>query len=146
MKVIILKKLKKIGEIGTIKEVADGYAINFLFPQGIACPATKKNINTLNKEKNKKIKEVESSLAVAEKNVERLQGLSLEIKGKCNEEGKLYASIAEDTIAKKLKDIGFNVCEKQINLTQPIKDIGEHHIFIVFGHGLKAEITVIVIE
>lgn len=146
MKVILLKKIKKIGDIGDIKEVADGYALNFLIPQKMAEPATADNISKLRKHKEEAIKNAEKDLILAQENVKRLQGLVLELKGKCNNEGTLYSAISSATIADKLKEKGINIEKKQINLLKPIKELGEHSVFIVLNHGLEAEIAVIVSE
>jgi len=144
MKVILLKKIKEIGNIGDIKEVADGYALNFLIPQKIAEPAIAENIAKLKKHKEEAIKMAEEDLILAQKNVKKLQGIVVELKGKCSVDGKLYSSITPSIIAEKLKEKGVSIKKKQINLIKPIKELGEHSVFIVLNHGLEAEITVIV--
>ena len=146
MKVILLKKIKQLGEIGDIKEVADGYALNFLFPQKIAEPATNENISQLKMHRNEEIKKEEEDLVLDQQKVKKLQGIVLELKGKCSGEGKLYSSVSAAMIADKLKEKGIAIEKKQINLTKPIKEVGEHTVFIVLNHGLEAEITVVVNE
>lgn len=146
MKVILLKKIKGIGDIGEIKEVADGHALNFLVPQKMAEPATVENIFKLKKHKEEAIKGAEQDLILAQKNAKKLQGIILELKGKSSGDGKLYSSISSSMIADKLKARGINIEKKQINLVKPIKELGEHSVFIILNHGLEVEITVIVHE
>lgn len=144
MKVILIKNIKKVGSVGDIKTVADGYAINFLFPQGLAKPATVGNVNGLKKDKKKAEKQAEDGLLATEKIAERLNGMVIELTGKCNEEGTLYASISSAAIVKCLRQKGVVVKPAQINPMEPIKELGEHSVFIVLDHNLEAEITVIV--
>lgn len=144
MKVILLKKIKKLGEIGDIKEVADGYALNFLFSQKIAEPATAENISQLKMHRQEALKKAEEDLILAQQKVKKLQGVVVELTGKCSGEGKLYSSVSAAMIADKLKEKGIAIEKKQINLIKPIKELGEHAVFIVFNHGLEAEITVVV--
>lgn len=146
MKVILLKKIKGVGNIGDIKEVSDGYAINFLIPQKNAEIATPENISKLKKHKEEAIKKAEEDLVLAQQNVRKLQGVVLELKGKSSGDGKLYSSIGTNVIVDKLKEKGINIDKKQVNLVKPIKELGEHSVFIILNHGLEAEITVIVNE
>lgn len=146
MKVILLKKIKGVGDIGDIKEVSDGYAVNFLIPQKNAENASAENISKLKKHKEEAIKKAEQDLSLAQQNVKKLQGVVLELKGKSSGDGKLYSSIGAGIIADKLKEKGVLIDKKQINLVKPIKEFGEHSVFVVLNHGLEAEITVIVNE
>jgi large subunit ribosomal protein L9 len=146
MRIILLKQVKKLGNPGDIKEVSDGYAINFLFPQNLAQLASKKNINNLQDEQKKVIKDAESGLLIAEEKAEKLQGMSIEMKCKCNDDGKLYAAISSSQIVKKLKEKGVEIKTNQINLMEPIKEVGEHAVFVALDHNLEAEITIIITE
>ncbi|MDO8668773.1 MAG: 50S ribosomal protein L9 [Candidatus Buchananbacteria bacterium] len=146
MKVILLKRIKRIGDIGDIKEVADGHALNFLIPQKMAEPATAENISKLKNHKEEATKKAEEDLILAQKNAKKLQGTVMEIKGKPNSEGRLYSSISASTIVDKLKEMGISITKKQVNLLEPIKELGEHSVFIVLDHGLEAEINIIVSE
>ena len=144
MKIILLRKIKNLGNIGDIKEVADGHALNFLLPQKLAEQATQENINKLNNHKAAAIKKAEEDLTLAQQLAQKLRGMIIEMKGKCNEEGRLYSAVSCTMIANKLKEQGINIASKQVNLIKPIKELGEYSVFIVLNHGLEAEITVIV--
>lgn len=146
MKVILLKNVDDLGEAGDIKEVADGYARNFLFPQKLAEIATDENIQKLKAEKEKLAKIAENDLLVTEKIAEQLEGQLIEIKLKINEEGKLYAAVSPTMIVKALKEKGFEIQKDQIDLPEPIKEMGEYPLKINLDHGLESEITLSVIE
>ncbi|OGY44661.1 MAG: 50S ribosomal protein L9 [Candidatus Buchananbacteria bacterium RIFCSPHIGHO2_02_FULL_40_13] len=146
MKIILLKKVKNLGDIGDIRKVADGYALNFLIPQKMAGLASAQNLNNLVKAKAESIKLAAKDLALAQAKATKLQGLAIEIKAKANNEGKLYSAISTSAIAGKLREKGLDVEHKQINLMKPIKELGEYSALVVFNHGLEAEITIVVTE
>ncbi|MEK7653324.1 MAG: 50S ribosomal protein L9 [Patescibacteria group bacterium] len=146
MKVILLKNIPKLGEAGEIREVSDGYARNFLLAKNLVEPATEENVKKLELEKEMKAKLAEEDLVVMEKIAERLNGTAIEIKGRVNEEGRLYAAITAPMIIKNLKEIGFEVKKGQVVLPEPIKEAGEYPVTVTLDHGLEAEITVIVTE
>ena len=144
MKIILLRKIKNLGNIGDIKEVADGHALNFLLPQKLAEPATAENINKLKSHKEEAQKKAQEDLVSAQKFAQKLKGLVIEIKSKCNRAGRLYSAISCTMIAEKLKERGIDITSKQVNLIKPIKKLGEHSVFIVLNHGLEAEIKIVV--
>ncbi|MEK7167759.1 MAG: 50S ribosomal protein L9 [Patescibacteria group bacterium] len=144
MKVILIQSVKGLGEPGAIKEVADGYGSNFLIPQGLAQLGTDENISKWNSDQESKIKMAEVDLALTEKIAEQLNGLTVEISGKANEAGKLYASVNGAMIVKKLKELGFDLKKEQIVLMEPIKEPGDHPVMVSLDHGLEAEINLIV--
>src|SRR3989344_5175925 len=116
MKVILIQSVKGLGEAGAIKEVADGYGSNFLIPRGLAQLATEENISKWQKDQECRERIAERDLAVTEKIAEQLSGLALEIQGKVNEAGKLYAAVNNVMIVKKLKETGFDLKKEQIVL------------------------------
>lgn len=146
MKVILLKDIGELGKKGEIKNVSDGYARNFLFPQKLAKMATKQEVEKLEKQKELEEKEAEEELKVIQETVSKIDGQELDIPAKIDEKGQLYGSVNEAEISKILKEKGFNIDKKQIKIPQPIKEIGEYPITITFDHGLEAEIKLIVIE
>ena len=146
MKVIILKETEELGKVGNTREVADGYARNFLIPKGIAKPATEgaeKEIETL---KETQAKKSEEELKTAEELAESMEGLSLEISAKADESGKLFGAISQEDIAKALKEDGFKIEKSKINISEPIKEIGEHEAIVSFDHGLEARVGIIVVR
>jgi len=146
MKVILLQDVEKLGDRFEIKEVADGFARNFLFPKNLAEPATESAIKQLETKKEAAAKEAEEDLSATEALVASLDGQEIEMTAKIDENGKLFGSITTVKIAKVLKDKGFQVQKKQIKLDEPIKEIGDYDIILEFPHGLEAKIKVIVTE
>lgn len=144
MKLILIKEVKSLGKRGEVKEVADGYARNFLLPRGLAILATNRAIKNINHplgEKHKNIKTNNESL-------ERLRNFvkhsTLEIKVKANEAGHLFASVSASTIARELeKQRGLKIKVKDIKLKEKIKVLGEYIIFInTGGDEIKMRIVV----
>ena len=145
MKVILLKDVKGLGKKGEVKEAADGYARNFLLPGNLALPATDDNVTRLKRQTEEKTRLAVKDLLSVEKTAVKLDGQTVEIKSKANEEGRFYAAIGAAAIVKKLKDKGFEIKKEQVLLFEPIKEEGEFSIKINLNHNLEAEITVIAI-
>lgn len=144
MKVILIQPVNGLGEAGAVKEVADGYGGNFLIPRELAQLATEENVSKWLKDQERKARIAEIDLALTEKIAEQLNGLVLEIVGKANEAGKLYAAVNNIMIAKKLKEMGFDLEKEQILLIEPIKEPGEYQVMVSLDHGLEAEINLTV--
>ena len=102
MKIILIKDVKKIGKKYEIKDVADGYALNMLIPGKMAIPATPGNVNMI--EAKKKVDMVENAKTEAEmqKALNEIKGISIEIIGKVNEKGHLFAGIHKEQIAEEV--------------------------------------------
>ncbi|MDX9893285.1 MAG: 50S ribosomal protein L9 [Patescibacteria group bacterium] len=143
MKVVLLKNVDNLGHVGDVKEVALGYARNFLIPKGLATEATPKAIEEVETNKAKMAKQAEDDLANAEKLAQRLEGQTVEISAKASDEGTLYAAVSAAKVASALKDKGFEVNKNQINAGH-IKEIGEHELVVNLDHGLEARITLVI--
>lgn len=146
MKVILLDNIKELGNKYDVKDVANGYARNFLLPKGLAKLATKPALLELEKlreiEKEKQKKELARFQEIAKK----LEGQEIEIPMKTGEGGMLYGAITANKISEVLKKQGFEVKKEQIVLKDAIKGLGEFDIIIKFPHNLEANIKVIVAE
>lgn len=143
MKVILLKNVPNLGEEGDVKEVALGYARNFLIPKGLAREATAQAIAEAQANKAKKAESAEAELAQAESLAQKMEGQTVEIKAKASEEGTLYAAISAVKIAAALKEKGFMVKKENIKAGH-IKELGEHELVVNLDHGLDARITLII--
>jgi len=146
MKVILLKDVEELGKRGDVKNVADGYARNFLFAKNLAKPATKQALKELEAEKETEAQIAEQELKKIEGIVSQIDGLEIEVIEKMDEGGKLYGALNEVKIAKILKDKGLNIKKNQIKIPQPIKTVGEYPVTITFDHGLEAEVKIIITE
>ena len=146
MKIILLEDVEKLGKKGEIKEVADGYARNFLIPNKKAILATKNEIIKLEEQKEIKAQQAEQELSKYQQIATQLDGLELEILAKVGEEEKLFGTVTANQIVEKLKEQGIEVQKNQIKLKDPIKELGEYEINIEFPHNLEANIKVIVVK
>ena len=146
MKVILLQDIEKVGKKYEVKEVADGYVKNFLIPKGLVKPATKENLKWLEAQKEIEAKKAEEELKKIQEQASTIDGEELIIPVKIGDEGQLFESITSQKIYEKLKESGFNIKKNQIDLLEPIKELGEFSVKIKFEHNLEAEIKVIVVE
>ena len=146
MKVIFLKDVEKVGKKFEVKEVKDGYARNFLLPNGLAKPATKEVLEWLEVQKEIQEKKAEQDLKKAQELASTLDGLELTISVKVGESDQLFESITAQKICEKLKEMGFDVKKGQVELQEPIKEIGEFPVKIKLEHNLEVEIRVEIIK
>lgn len=143
MKVILLQDVPGLGKADAIKEVAEGYARNFLFPKHLAVQASNQAMANLAAHQNKLAKAAEQDLHSMQQTAERLDGLEIFFKEKASEKNMLYSAINATKVADKLLAMGYMVNKKQI-LLEPIKAVGEFGAKVKFPHGLEAELKIIV--
>ena len=128
--------------MGETVNVADGYARNFLMPKNLAIPATNSNVKTVEHEKkiiDKKKAKIASELTEIKNNLEKTEII---IPVKVGENEKIFGSITSMDIENKLKDSGFNIDRKIINLDNPIKELGIQTVKIKLSKDIVAEIKV----
>ena len=146
MKVIFLKDVPK-GKRGEIKEVADGYARNFLFPKGMALPATSAAVKEAKLLLEKKVEHQARQQEEQSKIVSELEGKELHFKAKAGAKGRLHGSITTANIAEELNRVtGLEVDKKRVELDEPLHHLGEHEVVINLGTGAQAKIKVIIEE
>jgi len=146
MRVVLLEDIENLGKKYEVKEVADGYARNFLIPKGLAKPATEEAIKWAEIQKEIEEKKAEEELKKVQEFASSIEGLEVVIPVKMGEEGQLYESVNAQKISEKLKEMGFEIKKSQILLEEPIRELGEFPIKIHFEHNLEAEIRVIIVE
>ena len=144
MKVILIKDVQGLGGIGDVKEIADGYARNFLIPGGYVKIATKNAIKQTEELKVKKEEQAKENLEKTEKSAEKLKGVSVTIKSKTDESGKLYAAVKPEEISKALEDKGFKTGKNKIVIEEPIKEMGDYEVVVNLEHGLEVKVGVTV--
>jgi large subunit ribosomal protein L9 len=129
MKVIFLKDMKGQGKKGEVKEVSEGYATNFLFKQGIAKPATDGNIKSLDQQKQYEIKKKDREKEDAKALAVKLGDLTIEMKHKAGEGGRLFGSITTKQIAEEVEKTHKIVIDKRkMLLDEPIRNVGSFSI------------------
>ncbi|HIC87367.1 MAG TPA: 50S ribosomal protein L9 [Aquificae bacterium] len=125
MKVILLKNMEHLGEVGKIVNVKPGYARNYLIPKGIALPATEENIRKVKNMLKSLQEKAKRELEKYKKLAEELGKVQITIEHEVAEEGKLYGSVTKADIEKALHKLGFKDIDKgQIKLEKPIKEVG----------------------
>lgn len=144
MKVIFLQNVPRVGKKQEIKEVNDGYAINFLFPKKLAEAATPTAVAKLTQKQKEIIVEREVQMDLLVRNLEELKGKSILIESRANDKGHLFKSIQKKEIVDVLSKMHIaEIDEEYIDLEKPIKEIGEFDIPIEIK-GQKSSFKLIV--
>ncbi len=146
MRVVLLKDIEGVGKKYQVKEVADGYARNYLIPQGLAKIADEETMEWARRQEELKEQKAEEELKKIGELASKMDGLEVEIPVKVGEKGQLFEKVTAQKIASALKEMGYEVKKTQIELPQEIKEVGEFEAKIKFEHNLEAQIKVIVME
>jgi large subunit ribosomal protein L9 len=142
MKVILQKDIQNLGEAGDIKDVADGFARNYLLPRNMVMVANETSKKILqHQEKVIKIKKAKRKKQ-SEKLLESLSSLEIKITAQAGEEGKLFGAVTAIDIAKRLKELGYEIDKRKIVHIEPIKQIGEYTIPVKLDVGITANLKV----
>jgi len=145
MKVLLTSDVKKLGYLGDVVEVADGYARNFLLPQGLAKAATDNNIKTIAKAKAQRAEERKLERVQLEKAAQAVNGAEAVIASAANEQGHLFGSVFKHQIAENLRAQGFEVADNTVALYEHIKQVGTYNIKLEFADDLDASVSVVVV-
>lgn len=144
MQVILLKQIDTLGQVGDIRDVADGYFRNFLFPRGLAESATpaglQKAEHMRQRAAEKYAKDKDEFLA----RIARLQQERLVVLRKATDEGHLFGSVNEQDIAEILAPKGYQIDETHIRLSEPIKELGTYSISLLFDKTITGTISIVV--
>lgn len=146
MKVIFLKDVKGKGKKGEVKDVAEGYARNYLIPNGLAVEATKSNLKTLEAQKKSAQKKAEHELEEAKKLKEQIEKLTVEIKAKAGEGGRLFGAVSTKQIAEALGKLNIKVDKRKILLDEPIRSLGFTNVPVKIHPEVTATVKVHVKE
>ena len=136
--ILLLEAIKGLGSEGDTVSVRAGYARNFLFPRKLAIPVNqgnRKQIESLKIAKEKRIaEELEASKSLAEK----IGQVSISIAVKTGDNGKMFGSVTSTDILARLEEEGIQLEKKQLNVAQPIKDLGSHKIQVKLNSEIEA--------
>ena len=145
MKVLLCDDIKKLGYVGDIVDVSDGYARNYLFPQGLGRPATDNNVRAIAKEKARRAEDRIKERKRLEEAAKAVENAEAVLAAKANDQGVLFGSITEAEIAVNLREQGFQVADSVIQLPAHIKSIGTHKVELRFADDLKVTVSVVVV-
>lgn len=142
MKVLLTQTLDRIGIVGEVIEVSEGFARNFLLPKKLAIQPTEGNIKRLEADKvayEKKLRELREQ---KEALLAKLEGYELTVVRNANEEGHLFGSVSRRDIAEELQKAGFNVEPDDVRLDDPLRRVDTFMVPVALAHDLRTEIKV----
>ena len=145
IEVILREDIKTLGRAGEMVRVKPGYARNYLLPQGLAYEATEGNRKRIAAETRVRAAKDQAERTDAERVAGTLSGLTLTLKGKAGEEGKLFGSITSQDIAEALASEGYSFDRRKIELEHPIKSTGTHAVSLRLHPDVHAELRVSVV-
>ncbi len=143
MKVILRADVKGVGRKGELKNVADGYALNALFPKKLAVAATADAIRKLEQEQKTKKMTEEKELTKEKELAKKIAGITITLVRRA-EKGKLFGAIHEGDIVEALASEHIPVEKKQVFFEKQIKEIGSHSIGVNLGHGIKTSFNIVI--
>jgi len=147
MKVVFLQDVSVKGKKGEISEVADGYARNFLFPQGLAVPATPVAIKVAETQFEERAQRQVRQQEERGELIERLEGQVLYFKARAGAKGRLHGAVTSADIAAELSRlIDFQIDKKKVGLDEPLHHLGSYEIAVSLATGSEAKIKVVIEE
>ncbi len=142
MEVILCQTVKKLGKVGDVVKVKDGYARNYLLPKSIAFIATPTNLKRIELQKAKQAGEDAQKRSEAQLLLEKLEKTSITITVEVNDLEKMYGSVTEADIVKAFSDEGFELDKKAIELEKPIDELGIYDVGVQLHPDVKAKVRV----
>ena len=146
MKVILRRNFDQLGKVGDVANVKDGYARNYLIPRQIAYQATKGNILALEEEKKQILKKEAKELDIAQKLANDIEKISITIPVKVGEEDKIFGTVTSQMIADSMKEKGYDIDKRKIEITEPIKALGIYSVTIKIHPSVLAVVKTWVVR
>ncbi|WP_068621595.1 50S ribosomal protein L9 [Paenibacillus tuaregi] len=146
MKVIFLQDVKGQGKKGQVKEVSEGYAQNFLLPKGLVKPATQGNMKTLENQSAAELRRKQQEKEEAIQLGKKLEELTVGLKAKSGEGGRLFGAITSKQIAEGLQGLGIKIDKRKIELNDPIRTLGVTQVTVKLHPEVKTTLKVQVTE
>ena len=139
MNIILLEKIRNLGDLGQQVPVKPGFARNYLYPTGKAIPATKENVTQFESKRAVLEKNAAEALQTAQSKAETVMQLTLTVPAKAGEEGKLFGSIGPRDISHALKQAGIEIEKSAIQLPAgPIRQVGEFEVMVILHTDVTA--------
>ena len=146
MQIILLEKVTNLGGLGDVVKVREGFARNFLIPQGKAKRATRENLAEFEQRRADLEKTQNEQLAAAQEKAEKLEGLTVQIAQKAGVDGKLFGSVTNADVAEALHAQGFDVPKANVRMPQgPLKTVGEHPLKVALHTDVVVTVNVTVV-
>lgn len=145
MKVMLCEDISKLGWLGDVVEVNEGYARNYLLPQGLAKPATEDNLRAITGQKVKRAEERKLQAEKLKVIAEAAEGAEAVVAAKANEQGVLFGSVGPGEIAQNLRAQGFEIADEFVAMTENIKKVGTTQVRLQFAEGVIATVSVVVV-
>lgn len=142
MEVILGEDIRRLGKIGDVVQVKDGYARNYLIPQKKAYLATSANLKKIEKEKEKKDALIKQKEQEAKELAEKLKGISITVPVEVNDLEKLYGSVTELDIAKVLEAEGYTIDKDWIKLQKPIEELGIYEVDVTLHPEVTTQVRI----
>lgn len=142
MRVILLKDVPSLGKAGSVVEVRDGYARNYLLPRGLAREATEGQLRALEQERAVRDRKVARERERAAELAQALRSRPVQIRAKAGSAGRLFGAVTAQQIAEALRRMGFEVDRKQVELEEPIKSVGTYRVGVRLPFGQHVEVEV----
>ncbi|MDQ3702294.1 MAG: 50S ribosomal protein L9 [Chloroflexota bacterium] len=147
MKVILLSDVENLGRVGDVKDVSRGYARNFLLRRSLvveASPVQMKRLETLRRQREK---EDTRRLSEAQQLAARLEALAVTIPARVGDQGRLFGSVTNQDVAAALREQhGIEIDRRDLELPDPIRTLGTHHVSVRLGGNVQAKLGVSVVE
>ena len=146
MKVILIEDVKKLGSMGEMVQVKDGYARNFLFPKNLARPATESNLNIIEEIKRKKEAAIVKEKKLAEELRDKLSLVSCTLAVEAGDDDRLFGSVTAQDIANSFEEEGFSIDKRKFILEEPIKKLGVYHVSVKLHPEVSGDVKVWVVK
>ena len=147
MRVVLLQDVPRLGSVGEVRDVASGYARNFLLPRGlaeVATPAVMKRVEEIRKAEEKRQTLLEADMMSL---AQTLEGVEITLKAKVGAQERLYGAITSGDIAEELgRATGHDIDKRKIELEEPIRQLGEYEVLVRLSRDIAPTIKVVVAE
>lgn len=142
MKVILMTDVPALGHRGETRDVANGYARNFLLPRKLAVPATPANLKNVEHLKRQRVREEHRALEAAKATAARVEGLVLAVTARASDDGRLYGSVSAQDVVEFLEKHQVPVEKRRVQLEEPIKAVGDYKVPVRLHGDVTATLTV----
>ena len=146
MKVILINDVEKLGKMGDLLDVKEGYARNYLFPKNLAIKETKEGLKAFEERKKRRAKEIEKEKTKFEELSNKINSASFTIQAVAGDEDKLFGSVTTDDIAVALSAENIQIDKKQVHIKEPIKKLGVYQVEIKLHPEVTATAKIWVVK